>query len=419
MLAQLEDTEVVLNTANEFLPQYLTPLVSDRYNATYEADRISSTVMAMCSLNTYSECAIDCLKINQLVRNGEVTTHSPQWFNLRLRSCNDDGMIQIGRGSVNATVQLLRRNGQLSGELTVAIDCKEIACHDKNPNMDHLIRTNRQKATSRAQCFVTAQAVGGAIPATLGCYPMTSGEPLDYFVRSLVCDVRESGLRLGLLLMDRGFNSVKIMNDLDALGVKFLMRVIKRPNIVRMIHDVHNGKKKKRLIRHTFHSRKYGSATVWIAICEKTDADKYEKIEDKYVVLCTNLPAGKVYASIDALPEIYKQRWQIETGYRTVVEVYGKTRSNNFGTRVFLFYMSLVYVNLLLLVNCMKPGRRVNGKATAQGIPASRFQIYMLLLILRMFCDDDGLLRRIPRKPLVRKSDKRSGQTPSEPPDPP
>ena len=103
-------------------------------------------------------------------------------------------MLQIGHDAVDATVRHFRRNGLLSGDLTVAIDCKEKPCHDKNPNMDHLIGTSRQKATAYAQCFVTAQAVGGAIPATLGCYPMASGEPLDYFVRSLVNDMRGNGL---------------------------------------------------------------------------------------------------------------------------------------------------------------------------------------------------------------------------------
>ena len=239
MMAQRLDTEVVLKTANAILSPILQPLASNRYNASYKADRISSTVMTMCSRNTYSECAIDYLKQNQLETDRrEVSAHSPQWFNARLRSCSDDDMLQIGHDAVDATVRHFRRNGLLSGDLTVAIDCKEKPCHDKNPNMDHLIGTSRQKATAYAQCFVTAQAVGGAIPATLGCYPMASGEPLDYFVRSLVNDMRGNGLSVGLLLMDRGFQNVKIMNDLDALGVKFLIRVIKRPNIVQMIHDV-------------------------------------------------------------------------------------------------------------------------------------------------------------------------------------
>ena len=419
IMAQQVDTEAVLKAANSFLPPILQPLVSHRYNASYTADRISSTVMTMCSLNTYSECAIEYIKEHQLEANWGTSIHTPQWFNGCLRSCGDDDMLQIGRGALDESVQHLRRNGLLSGDLTVAIDLKEKACHDKNPNMDHLIGTNRQKATAYAQCFITAQAVGGAIPANLACYPMASGEPLDYFVTNLVNDMRWNGLKLGLLLMDRGFCSVRIMNCLNKLGVKFLIRVIKRKNIIQMIHDVHNGKKEP-LIRHTFQSRKGGSVTVTIAICKKDNADKYEKIEDKYTVLCTNMPASKVFASIDALPDIYLQRWQIETGYRTVEEVYGKTRSHNFGTRMFLFYMSLVYVNLWHMVNCMRPGRRVNGKATAQGIPMSKFQTKIMILLLRMYCNQDGQLRHITRKlPVRRKSRKQPCPTPREPPDPP
>ena len=214
IMAQQVDTEAVLKAANSFLPPILQPLVSHRYNASYTADRISSTVMTMCSLNTYSECAIEYIKEHQLEANWGTSIHTPQWFNGCLRSCGDDDMLQIGRGALDESVQHLRRNGLLSGDLTVAIDLKEKACHDKNPNMDHLIGTNRQKATAYAQCFITAQAVGGAIPANLACYPMASGEPLDYFVTNLVNDMRWNGLKLGLLV----YESVLAISNFMALS---------------------------------------------------------------------------------------------------------------------------------------------------------------------------------------------------------
>ena len=418
MLAQLDDTEAIFNAAKAILPRHLQPLVSSRYNASYGAERIATTMMSMCSLNTYAECAIAHMRQEQLENTQDVSIHTPQWFNSCLRSRSGDEMLQIGHGVLDESVSFAKKNGLLLGDLTVAMDAKEIPCYDTKPNMDDLMWTTRQKATPYARCFMTAQTTGTAIPVTLGCYPMASGEPLDYFVGHLVDDILEKGLSIGLLLMDRGFNSVRIMNELEARGARFLMRLIKRPNIVKMIHDVHN-KKTDPLIRHTFRSKKYGSATAWIAVCKKADADKYERIEDKYIVLCTNLPRERVFASIDALPDIYKQRWQIETGYRIVEEVYGKTRSSNFGTRLLLFYMSLVYANLWQMVNCMRPGRRTNGKATIQGIPVKRFQYMILILIRRLFCDPDGPLRRIPRRLPVRTTCRQLVRTPREQPDPP
>ena len=245
--------------------------------------------MGMCSLNTYSECAIEQMRQEQLEDTQDVSTHTPQWFNSCLRSRSGDEMLQIGHGVLDESVSFAMKNGLLPGDLMVAMDAKEIPCYDTKPNMDDLMWTTRQKATPYARCFVTAQTTGTTIPVTLGCYPMASGEPLDYFVGHLVDDVLEKGLSIGLLLMDRGFNSVKIMNELEARGVKFLMRLIKRRNIVKMIHDVHN-KKTDPLIRHTFRSKKYGSATAWIAICKKARRRQVREDGGQYIVLCTNLP---------------------------------------------------------------------------------------------------------------------------------
>ena len=127
--------------------------------------------------------------------------------------------------------------------------------------------------------------------------------------------------------------------------------------------------------------------TFCIVICRKANSEDYDKIEDKYVVLCTNMPVDRISACMDALPMMYRQRWQIETGYRLIEQGYAKTHSRNFATRLFVFSMSLVYNNLWVLVNCMRDGRWVNGKATAKGISVKSFQFMVTRIIFKMFGD--------------------------------
>ena len=127
--------------------------------------------------------------------------------------------------------------------------------------------------------------------------------------------------------------------------------------------------------------------TFHVVICRKANSEDYDKIEDKYVVLCANMPVDRISACMDALPMMYRQRWQIETGYRLIEQGYAKTHSRNFATRLFVFSMSLVYNNLWVLVNCMREGRRVNGKATAKGISVKSFQFMVTRIIFKMFCD--------------------------------
>ena len=198
--------------------------------------------------------------------------------------------------------------------------------------------------------------------------------------------MRRNGLNPGLALVDREFNNVMVIRTFEEMRVEFLMPMIKHPNIKKMIRKFHRGKVGN-LRRYTMYSRKYGLATFYVVICKKTNAEDYDKIEDKYVVLCTNMPAGKISACIDALPMIYRQRWQIETGYRLIEQGYAKTHSRNFVTRLFVFTMSLTYNNLWVLLNYMREGRRVNGKATAKGISVKPFQYMVTRIIIKLFCD--------------------------------
>ena len=132
------------------------------------------------------------------------------------------------------------------------------------------------------------------------------------------------------------------------------------------------------------------------------NADKYEKIEDKYTVLC--MPASKVFASIDAAGHIPAE----------VADSTARLTARPAPTTLARMFIR----SCMGLVNCMRPGRR--GKATAQGIPMSKFQTKIMILLLRMYCNQDGQLRHITRKlPVRRKSRKQPCPTPREPPDPP
>ena len=55
----------------------------------------------------------------------------------------------------------------------------------------------------------------------------------------------------------------------------------------------------------------YGSVTFHIVIYRKANSEDYDKIEDKYVVLCTNMPVDKISvlhgrASHDVQAEVFR-----------------------------------------------------------------------------------------------------------------
>ena len=71
------------------------------------------------------------------------------------------------------------------------------------------------------------------------------------------------------------------------------------------------------------------------------DADTTER----YHVFATNLSPARALDEIETLPEEYRRRWGIETGYKQVEQVRPRTTSRNASFRAIMFYVSLFMYN--------------------------------------------------------------------------
>ena len=149
----------------------------------------------------------------------------------------------------------------------------------------------------------------------------------------------------------------------------------------RAVHDDGRGP----VFEVAMRSRRCGSKTVRHVVCKKPNADRFENTYNKYVVLCTNIPLDWMQDAPRTLLRIYGRRWRIETGYRIIEQVQGKTRSRAYPVRLFRFFMMLVYANVWLMLNAMREGRRENGIATRHGVPVRRFQAMAAGIILWMY----------------------------------
>ena len=88
---------------------------------------------------------------------------------------------------------------------------------------------------------------------------MVSGEPLHHFVREGIVDMRRNGLDPGLGLVDREFNNVMVIRTFGEMDVEFLMPMIKRSKIKKMIRKFHRGKGgQSRTLHHAFAQIRFG-----------------------------------------------------------------------------------------------------------------------------------------------------------------
>ena len=357
----------VFKQSIRLLEPTVQPLVSDRYNAKYGAKDLITYGIEMCANSTYAETAIRNLR-----RYSMCDVPVPRWFRDCIRNVPQEKVLQICHYMLAEAVNKAKRDGLLSGLVMIAFDLHLIAAYEKPANEDDLMKYHDLPGTVFAQGYITVQAVGGDHPITLGIYPIATGEKLNYFVDSMIDNLRDDGINISTVLLDRGFYNAGVIKVLQEKNVFFLMPQPKGETVKDEIIKYDNHKR-RRVARFEIDSKQYGKASFYNVIYKKEGAEKKEEISDRYIVFATNIPYHRIYNIIKTLPDEYKKRWGIETGYRQIESVRARTRSKSFSLRIFLFYLSVVFVNMWIILNHAIPDSRKDGKATMHGMVLDDF----------------------------------------------
>ena len=146
--------------------------------------------------------------------------------------------------------------------------------------------------------------------------------------------------------MDREFFSVDVMNRLKKMRQNFLVPCRLNPGIKKALAE-YDRHERKAVSTYTMGSEDMG-ATFTLVILPKADP-KSSKVEDKYIAFATNMQDALWNISI--IPEEYRKRWGIETGYKEVEQLRARTTSRNHSLRLLYFYYALILYNAWLLAN--------------------------------------------------------------------
>ena len=144
-------------------------------------------------------------------------------------------------------------------------------------------------------------------------------------------------IRSSRVLLDRGFFSVDVIQTLNLHGKAFIMPAIKGPGIKKAIIE-HVKEKRPAVSEYTMTSREGYTATFTLVILKKTpEPDEVKKETDRYIVFATNARARSRQDLISKIPDEYKKRWGIETGYACMERVRPRTSSRNDSIRISTF----------------------------------------------------------------------------------
>ena len=192
-----------------------------------------------------------------------------------------------------------------------------------------------------------------------------------------------------LALFDRRFYSVGVMRDLDGRNVDFLMPAVKREPIKRISREhaaaVAAGGRVEAAVDYMSRG-KDGEFTHRLVILPRrghTGSDP----AGAYVVFATNMSRRAVLGRIARLPGEYKERWEIETGFRCIKAATGKTRSWSVSVRLILVFFAMMPYNFWIVVRFAGSD---GGNAALRGgcITQDGFLRSLLALARSLLCPD-------------------------------
>lgn len=146
-------------------------------------------------------------------------------------------------------------------------------------------------------------------------------------------------VKIGVVLLDRGFRDVEILNNLEYRGASVLMPCIKDKKAEKCFEEL--GKKNFKTVNFWMESVNHEFADVKLLMIRLNNG---KEIGFYTTLHFTWLRPAKYYL------ELYKKRWNIETGYRLQNMFLPKTTSINKVIRMFYFCYACAMHNLWLIV---------------------------------------------------------------------
>jgi len=250
-----------------------------------------------------------------------------------------------------------RRKGAFRRKAMTAIDLIYIPYYGQ-PNR-YVIQGKYKLGTNWFHCYAAIRLVERgrryAIRSRL-VTPLELSEKAK-IVEELVTEAKRQGVHILLLLLDKGFYSQEVIKTLKALGVKFLIAVPKNRRVKEAILNYYRtGKGRVR----RFSLKKDGDVVDFNLTIHRLRRTKkrLRNILELYGAFATNLGPKKALRAWHRLPEDYRRRWGIETGFRVGKGFRAKTTSTHETVREIYHQYAIVLENLWTLHNMGEARRR-------------------------------------------------------------
>lgn len=230
-----------------------------------------------------------------------------------------------------------------------AVDLTLIPYHgqpDQNP--DELYHSLAKSGTTKFHAYATLYVIHDGCRYTLALTRVTKGEKMTDVLKRLLQRARRRGLKIRLLLLDRGFFSTEVIGYLKRSRTPFLMPVMfrgrKPKDPAKLSFSLHQFRKKGSGWHQFVLSGKGGQQRV--NICISARYYLHEKTGKKRLQRMVFASWGCRRQSPTDVRERYRNRFAIETSYRQMNQARIRTCTRSPALRLLFFGLALVLRNV-------------------------------------------------------------------------
>ena len=233
--------------------------------------------------------------------------------------------------------------------LTIAVDLTLIAYYGKHPLDDtNVYRSQAKRGTNSFFAYATAYLVLRGERFTLAVMPVTRSESLKEILQELLQVLSKMGLKIGLLLLDRGFYSVEVIRYLQQARRPFLMPVVCHGRKADhpsgpSASNVFKAMKTSGWYTYTLQDGKKNKATVSVCVKRARYKNKHgQRKRETWVYAYWGITPKRV----EWVKDTYRRRFGIETSYRQMNQCRIRTTTKKFHVRFLYVAIGLLLRNL-------------------------------------------------------------------------
>lgn len=219
----------------------------------------------------------------------------------------------------------------------IAIDCHDIPFYgDKNTPGIRGIK--RKSGSSWGKSFCTLDIIGTS-QLTLDVIDINGlNKNYSIFMESLFKRLEIMGVKTGTAYLDKEFFNKAVISKLDELKIDFVIAAKSNQVINRELKN---------------HQKEWGNtSTIFEYQFQQggpsfTIVAMYDEKREKYILFATNKKAESIEKFEKTIPEEYRKRWNIETGYRVKNDFKIRTCTKSPVARVLFFIVQCIMYNVL------------------------------------------------------------------------